>query len=61
MSDQPTGRPGNTGDGDNYDPDIHDPDVSRPADVPAAAGRRRQLGLGRAPAGRRARRARSTT
>lgn len=35
MSEQPTGRPGDTGDGDNYDPDIHDPDVSRPADVPA--------------------------
>jgi molecular chaperone GrpE len=35
MSDQPVGRPGNTGDGDNYDPDVHDPDVSRPADASA--------------------------
>jgi len=39
MSDQPIGRPGNTGDGDNYDPDVHDPDVSRPADAQASAGR----------------------
>jgi len=39
MSDQPNGRPGNTGDGDNYDPDVHDPDVSSPADASASAGR----------------------
>ncbi len=39
MSDQPSGRPGNTGDGDNYDPDVHDPDVSRPSDAPSSAGR----------------------
>ncbi|MGA9277475.1 nucleotide exchange factor GrpE [Ilumatobacter sp.] len=39
MSDQPNGRPGNTGDGDNYDPDVHDPDVSNPAAASAAAGR----------------------
>ncbi len=38
MSDQPTGRPGNTGDGDNYDPEVHDPDVSSPADAQASAG-----------------------
>ncbi len=36
MSDRPIGRPGGTGDGDNYDPDVHDPDVSRPADVDGA-------------------------
>ncbi|WP_051062602.1 nucleotide exchange factor GrpE [Ilumatobacter nonamiensis] len=39
MSDQPNGRPGNTGDGDNYDPEVHDPDVSRPADAASSAGR----------------------
>jgi len=38
MSDQPIGRPDNTGDGDNYDPDVHDPDVSRPSDAPASGG-----------------------
>jgi molecular chaperone GrpE len=39
MSDQPNGRPGDTGDGDNYDPDVHDPDVSRPADAGASGSR----------------------
>jgi len=39
MSDQPNGRPGNTGDGDNYDPDVHDPDMSRPVDATSSAGR----------------------
>jgi len=38
MPDQPTGRPGNTGAGDNYDPDVHDPDMSSPADASASAG-----------------------
>lgn len=39
MSDQPNGRPGNTGDGDNYDPAVHDPDMSRPDDAQPSAGR----------------------
>jgi len=38
MPDQPTGRPGNTGAGDNYDPDVHDPDMSSPADAAASGG-----------------------
>lgn len=33
MTDQPIGRPDNTGAGDNYDPDVHDPDVSTPEPV----------------------------
>ncbi|MFN3256165.1 MAG: nucleotide exchange factor GrpE [Ilumatobacter sp.] len=37
MSDQPLGRPGNTGAGDNYDPDVHDPDFgSDSADAASA-------------------------
>lgn len=37
MTDPNAGRPGNTGDGDNYDPDVHDPDTSSGSTGPAGA------------------------
>jgi len=37
MSDDPNARPGNTGDGDNYDPEVHDPDISPGWGAPGAA------------------------
>ena len=39
MSDPHARRPGDTGDGDNYDPEVHDPDISpSPPDATASGG-----------------------
>ena len=47
MSDPGTGRPDNTGDGDNYDPEIHDPDLSSLSDwSPPGSGADGTVGQG---------------